>query len=267
MVLDYSVIVPVFNGEKFIVETLLSIEAQTLLPFEIIVVDDCSTDSTAFLVEEFAANSHAPVKFIQIDANSGSAAKPRNKGLEVVGDVQYLAFCDADDIWNVNKMSMQLKFMEQKKSIFSFAKVKYFNDSSEITQKKLPSQTYRNLGIKDFRFDNCVKSCSTAVISKAIIPYCNFPEGNSYLGVEDYCCWLGILSRVDRVDQIKSELTFYRQHPGSISSSKLKCIMYRFNSFGYKKRIFAENSIYLPNFIVSETIYILKQLFSKLCGR
>jgi len=263
MIPDYSVIVPVHNGEKYIIETLSSIDNQSDTPFEIIVVDDCSIDSTSSLVRNFAAYSNSPIKLIQLDTNSGSAAKPRNKGLEAVSDVKYVAFCDADDIWHIDKMSMQLKFMEQEKSMFSFGKVKCFNESSEISYQKL-SLSIRGLNLKDFRFNNCIKSCSTAVIDRAIMQYCKFPESIRYRGIEDYYCWLGILSKVDGVDMIISELTFYRQHEASISSSKVNMIKLRYDTFGFKKNIFEANSVYLPNIFISEIIYILKQLISKL---
>lgn len=260
---DYSVIVPVHNGEKFIIETLTSIDNQSFAPFEIIVVDDCSTDTTPILVKRFAEKSNITVKFIQLEVNSGSAARPRNKGLDVVGDVKYIAFCDADDVWHVEKMAIQLSFMEQEDSMFSFGGVKFFNLSSEIVFQKISGNS-RVLNIKNFRFNNCIKSCSTAVINKSIARYCEFPEGIRYRGIEDYYCWLGILSRIDRVDMLTSNLTFYRQHQASISSSKLNMVKLRYKTFGFKKSIFSESSIYLPNIIISELIYVLKQVMSKL---
>lgn len=261
---NYSVIIPVHNGEKYILATLISIDTQKVRPFEIIVVDDCSTDNTQAIVKNFAKNSHAQLKFIVLDTNSGSAAKPRNEGLKVVGDVQYIAFCDADDVWHIDKMFTQLELMDKKRSLFSFGRVKFFNKSSEISHQELPSLFCRKLSMKDFRFDNCVKSCSTAVISKTISQHCYFPEGIRYRGIEDYYCWLGILSKINVVDMISSELTFYRQHAASISSSKLSMIKLRFNTFNYKKNIFSKNSIYLPNIFISEIIYIFKQILAKL---
>lgn len=263
MQFDYSVIVPVHNGERYIIETLKSIDAQSIAPKEIIVVDDKSTDNTPNLVRDFSVCSNAAVKFIQLDRNSGSAAKPRNRGLGLVGDVKYIAFCDADDVWHVDKMSIQLTFMERDNSMFCFGKVKFFKKSSEIAHQKLSSDSKR-LTIKDFRFNNCIKSCSTAVFHNSVARYCEFPEGIQYRGIEDYYCWLGILSYIEHVDMIESNLTFYRQHPDSISSSKLNMIKLRFKTFKFKKNIFLKSSINLPNIFVTELIYILKQVISKL---
>jgi teichuronic acid biosynthesis glycosyltransferase TuaG len=261
---NYSVIVPVFNGERYIMETLKSVEAQSLRPSEIIVVDDRSTDTTPALVRSFQGQSEIPTKFVRLGTNSGSAAKPRNKGLENIGDVQYVAFCDADDVWHVDKMKTQIRLMEKDGSVFSFGKVKFFKGSSELVHKKLKPTSTLELEIRDFRFDNCIKSCSTAVICSPLIGLCHFPEGVRYRGIEDYYCWLGILSSVEKVTKVVEELAFYRQHDNSISSSKLSMARLRFRTFSFKKNIFAKKSIFLPNIVISEIIYILKQVASKI---
>jgi glycosyltransferase involved in cell wall biosynthesis len=99
--LTASVIVPVYNGEKFLAETLQSIERQTTPPLEIIIVDDGSTDGTASI----AAGFGALVRYVY-QANRGPAAA-RNRGLELArGDV--ICFCDADDLWLENTIEIQL---------------------------------------------------------------------------------------------------------------------------------------------------------------
>ena len=160
-------------------------------------------------------------------------------------------------------MSAQLKFMEQENSLFSFGNVRAFHSSSEVNFQQLSIKS-DPLSLRDFRFNNCIKSGSTAVIRASISQYCEFPEGIRYRGIEDYYCWLGILSRVDRVHMITSELTFYRQHQESISSSKLNMMKLRYKTFDYKKSVFSAASMWLPNFFIAELIYVLKQVIAKL---
>ena len=97
-----SVIVPVYNGEKYIQEALDSVLEQSLKPFEVQVVDDGSTDRTAEIVRQYGDR----IRYIKI--NNGGAAAARNEGVKsVAGD--YIAFLDADDYWNKQKLALQLR--------------------------------------------------------------------------------------------------------------------------------------------------------------
>lgn len=92
-----SVVIPLFNAENFISQTLESILNQTLKNFEIIVVDDCSTDSSRAIVEGCAEKFGGRLKLFGTEKNSGSGALPRNKGL-TLSRGEYVFFVDADDL-------------------------------------------------------------------------------------------------------------------------------------------------------------------------
>ena len=91
-----SVVIPMYNAEKFIGECLDSILAQTFTNFEVIVVDDCSTDSSSAIVENYIPKFGGRLKLSHMKKNSGNAALPRNKGL-VISQGEYIYFMDADD--------------------------------------------------------------------------------------------------------------------------------------------------------------------------
>ncbi|MBE8954844.1 MAG: glycosyltransferase [Quinella sp. 2Q5] len=91
-----SVIVPVFNAEKFLPVCLESLAIQTLGDFEVIVVDDCSTDNSAAIAESFLPRFDGRLKVLVLDENTGSGAVPRNVGLEHARG-EYVFFVDADD--------------------------------------------------------------------------------------------------------------------------------------------------------------------------
>ena len=92
-----SVIIPMFNASKFVGQCLESLLAQTFQDFEVIVVDDCSTDSSAAVVESFAPKFDGRLALLQLDRNTGSGAVPRNTGLKFARG-EYVFFADADDL-------------------------------------------------------------------------------------------------------------------------------------------------------------------------
>lgn len=100
-----SVIIPVYNGERFLAEAIQSVLDQTLPPDELIVVDDGSTDGTAAVVTGMASMSPIPIRYIY-QANQGPAAA-RNQGIRVA-DGDFLAFLDADDLWAPEKQQTQM---------------------------------------------------------------------------------------------------------------------------------------------------------------
>ena len=260
---DYAVIIPIHNGEEFIFETIKSIDMQTHQPKEIIIVDDCSTDNTKNLLLNIKDNIKTPIKFLELETNSGTAAKPRNFGLKNINNVEFIAFCDADDVWHKAKMENQIRIMEESAALFSFSNVNFFTGSNILPDDHLEKIEICKLELRDFRFNNCIKSCSTAVIRKSLLEICHFPEGLRYRGIEDYYCWLQILSSIEFVIKIENKLTNYRQHSQSISSSKLSMVKLRYKTFNFKKNIFKNNGIFLPMFAITEFIYIFKQLITK----
>ncbi|PDV97072.1 glycosyltransferase family 2 protein [Candidatus Chloroploca asiatica] len=103
-----SVIIPVYNGERFLAEAIQSVLDQTLPPDEIIVVDDGSTDNTAAIVAGLASTSPLPICYVDQE-NQGPAAA-RNHGIRLAkGD--FLAFLDADDLWVCHKLADQYSYL------------------------------------------------------------------------------------------------------------------------------------------------------------
>jgi len=105
-----SVIIPVYNGERYLAEAIQSVLAQTLVPDEIIVVDDGSTDATAQIVADLSVSASVPIRYIY-QTNQGPAAA-RNHGLRLAqGDI--LAFQDSDDVWVLDKLAIQMAYFHQ----------------------------------------------------------------------------------------------------------------------------------------------------------
>ncbi len=109
-----SVVIGSYNCEKFIHQTILSVIGQTFQDWELIIVDDCSTDNTC---QEISRIKDDRIRLIRLDRNSGLPAVPRNVAMKNArGD--YIAFLDHDDLWLPRKLEKQVDFLEKNKDIF-----------------------------------------------------------------------------------------------------------------------------------------------------
>ncbi|MGB4386964.1 MAG: glycosyltransferase family 2 protein, partial [Caldicoprobacterales bacterium] len=104
-----SIITPAYNCEKYIGETIESVLKQSYENWELIIVDDCSTDNTKSVVEEYIKRDKR-IKYYSLDVNSG-AAVARTKAMELASG-EYIAFLDSDDLWMPNKLEKQISFMK-----------------------------------------------------------------------------------------------------------------------------------------------------------
>ena len=137
-----SIITPSWNSEKYIEKTIESVQKQTYMNWEMIVVDDCSTDRTVEIVEKISKEDPR-VRIIRQEVNGG-AAKARNRSLcEATG--RYIAYLDADDIWKPTKLEKQVEFMKANHCGFSCASYEVIDDEGRALNKEvhmMPSVDY-----------------------------------------------------------------------------------------------------------------------------
>jgi glycosyltransferase involved in cell wall biosynthesis len=120
-----SIITPNYNCVQFIAQTIESVLAQTYQNWELIIIDDCSTDGSYEIARSYAKRDKR-IKVFRMEKNSG-AALARNKGIELShGD--YLAFLDSDDIWISEKLEKQLQFMQTNNCDFSFTEYEHIDE-------------------------------------------------------------------------------------------------------------------------------------------
>ncbi len=112
-----SIVVPVYNAERFLPETIGLVQKQTYRDWELILVDDCSSDNGAAIVRQYAKDD-TRIRLIQQEVNAG-AARSRNLGISQANG-RYLCFLDADDIWTSQKLEKELAYMKEKKAAFVF---------------------------------------------------------------------------------------------------------------------------------------------------
>ncbi|MFE4238724.1 glycosyltransferase family 2 protein [Peribacillus butanolivorans] len=217
-----SIITPMFNSEKYIVEAITSVINQSHQNWEMIIIDDCSTDNSKKIVEKYKKEDPRIKLIIQHD-NTGVAVA-RNRGIrEAKG--KYLAFLDSDDIWPKMKLSKQIEFMEKKNCAFSFTSYEIMNDSGEMTGKviKVPEK----VNYQELLRGNII-GCLTVLIDLDKVSDVKMPN----IRHEDYATWLSILNKNDLSAQgINTPLAYYRKANNSLSSNKFKTISWTWNIY------------------------------------
>lgn len=122
-----SIIMPSWNTGKFIAKSIDSIINQTYENWELLIVDDCSTDNTEEVVKPFLKDSR--IKYMRNDENSG-AALTRNKALRIA-EGEWVAFLDSDDLWTLNKLEKQVKFMKDNGFVLTFSEYEKIDEEDK----------------------------------------------------------------------------------------------------------------------------------------
>jgi glycosyltransferase involved in cell wall biosynthesis len=128
--MSVSIITPTYNSERFIAETIVSVQAQTYQDWEMIIVDDCSTDKTAEIVSSFQEKD-SRIKYFYNSTNKGSALS-RNLALQKAKG-KWIAFLDSDDIWHPEKLEKQIEFMTKNNYHFSYTNYCEIDENSKET--------------------------------------------------------------------------------------------------------------------------------------
>jgi glycosyltransferase involved in cell wall biosynthesis len=208
---EISIIIPAYNAEKTIVETLASVQAQTFSDWEAIVIDDGSTDNTLNLLK---AQKDPRIRVFSCP-NAGVAAA-RNRGLaEVTGD--FVAFLDADDLWTPDKLELQRAALQANPEAgvaYSWNYYQYENldDSYAETSNRFEGNVYADLLIKNF-----IQNGSNPLVRKEAIASVGLFD-STLIGCEDWDYYLQLAKNWPFVLVPKVQV-IYRQSPGSVSSN------------------------------------------------
>ena len=179
-----SVIIPIYNAEKYLRKTLDSILVQTYKDIEIVLVDDCSNDDSANIIKEYIQKYPEIVYFLQ-ETNQGAGAA-RNKALELATG-QYVAFLDSDDIWYPNKVAKQLELMKKRNCPFSYTAIEMIDENDNLLKNK------RNIKETcDYKYllHNTIIATSSVIIDRTILGDFRMPLRR---GGQDYATWLMLL--------------------------------------------------------------------------
>jgi teichuronic acid biosynthesis glycosyltransferase TuaG len=217
-----SIIIPTYNTEKFIRATLQSVQNQTYQNWEMILVDDTSTDQTVSIIEEFAQNDDR-IKLFKLEKNSGNGFA-RNVALEKATG-KYIAYLDADDLWFPEKLEKQIQFLKTNNLPFTFS----FYDSIDEEGNNLNRRVEAPLKLtyNQLFFCNYVGNL-TAIYDADYFGKITLPASQKR---QDWRLWLTILKQIKIIKPVPEPLAFYRIRKDSISSSKFKLIKHNFGVY------------------------------------
>ena len=212
-----SVIVPVYNAEKYLKQTLLSIQNQTFKDFEAILIDDGSSDQSGEICDGQAMTDS---RFKVIHQKNSGVAAARNAGIEQA-EGEFIAFLDADDCWLPEKLEKQVAFMKEKNCFLSYTAYRFIDENGNILKDYFPHRT--SLTYSQLLKSNCMGCLTTMYWAKEI--------GKQFVpliekGPEDFAMLLAILrEKVKEAFCLNEILAEYRVVSGSRSRNKIRAAL------------------------------------------
>ena len=209
-----SIVVPVYNAENYIRQTVDMVRKQTFTDWELILVEDCSKDNSAEVLRSLESElQDARIRVIYKEKNEG-AAKARNTGIDAANG-RYLAFLDADDIWMEDKLEKELAFMQEKHAAFVFTAYEFGDENAVGTGKivKVPDTlTYKKALSRTIIFTSTTMF-DLSILGKDMVKMPAVPS-------EDTATWWRILREGYTAYGYPEVTTIYRRPPQSLSSNK-----------------------------------------------
>ena len=217
-----SVIIPYFRKKKYITETISSVLRQTYEYLEVIIVYDDETKVDLDFINNLK-NKDSRIKIITNPLNLG-AGESRNIGITNAKG-SYIAFVDADDIWDAKKIELQLSYMMSNNYSFTHTSYKIINSENKIVghRKAKNFENYQSL------LGSCDIGLSTVMIKKNI--FTNDLKFPNLKTKEDFVLWLKYLKKSYKIFGINTDLTSWRKLDNSLSSSTLQKLIDGFNVY------------------------------------
>jgi teichuronic acid biosynthesis glycosyltransferase TuaG len=212
-----SVVMPAYNAQKYIAASIDSVLAQDFGDFELIVIDDCSTDATAAIVRGYVERD-SRVRLITLPANRGAPAGPRNLGVQQSRG-EWVAFLDADDLWHPGKLTCQLQVLRQTGAQFCSTQSMNFEDERQLRFTAPGTIVLERIGflkqLIKFRTPT-----SSVIVRREVIARHPFDERMSFKAREDLDCWLHCHEELRWSVKVGHAMMGYRIIPGQISGRK-----------------------------------------------
>lgn len=212
-----SIITPVYNCEKYIKETLENVIKQTHKNWEILLVDDCSTDKSEEIINEYAKKDNR-IKYFKLKENSG-AAIARNYALEK-SNGRFIAYLDADDLWKNEKLEKQIHYMLENKFAFTCTDYEKIDEDGNSLNKivKIPSEVNYNLFLRNTIIQTVGVMVDTQITGKEVLVMPNIRRR------QDAATWCQLLKAGYNCYEVPENLSYYRVVSNSLSSNKFKAV-------------------------------------------
>lgn len=243
-----SIITPSYNAEQYIGQMIESIIAQTYQDWELLITDDCSTDSSCAIIEQYAQQD-SRIKLFRLERNSG-AGVARNESIKHARG-RYIAFCDSDDWWLAEKLQEQIDFMTRRQVQICYSSYYTCDEESNITGlvASYKEISYNHI-IKDdsIGFLTCIYD--TAEIGKVYMP--------SIRRRQDWALKIKLLQKHPMAYGIIKPLACYRVRTGSLSSNKFRLVRYNVQvyrdilKYGAVRAWLMFLFVFLPNYVLKK---------------
>ncbi len=229
-----SIIMPAYNVEDYIHESIASVLHQTYNNWELLIIDDASTDNTLSIINTF---KDVRIIIYSLNKNKG-VANARNYGIDKCKG-RFIAFLDADDLWTNDKLQLQTEFMLQNNFYFTFTWYHSFKDAQNTKHKKLitapASVSFHQL------LKNNIIGCLTAMYDSSYLGKKYFPELKMR---QDYALWLSILKNGVYAHCLPESLALYRIRKTSLTAKKLSVLKYNWKLLRQHQNLSLLQSIY-----------------------
>lgn len=243
-----SIIMPAYNCGDFIGITLDSVINQSYKNWEVIVVDDCSTDNTADVVQEYIKKDNR-IKYHKLEKNSG-AAVARNKAVDLAAG-KYMAFLDSDDVWFPEKLTKQIGFMEENDYGFTCTSYTKIDEQGEYLNRTIVAQPKRD-------YDGVLKTCpgnSTVIYNAKKLGKFKIPDIKKR---NDYVMWLSVVKKAGMLYGMEEPLASHRIRNGSLSKKKANLVGYHWKVYREIENLSLLKSSYLIVYWVVATVFKLR---------
>lgn len=230
-----SIIVPVYNAERFLEDTIKTVENQSYENWELLLVNDCSKDNSKKIADKYLSNK---IKWIDMEKNSG-AALTRNKGIEK-STGEFLCFLDADDLWDEDKLKKQIEFMRNNKCEFSFTGYEFADENGKPIEKKVfvPEKINYKQALKNTTIWTSTVMLDMTKLTKEDVYMPNVRRG------QDTATWWKILKKIDYAYGLNEILSYYRRTDDSLSANKITALKRTWNLYRNVEKLGLISSCY-----------------------
>lgn len=216
-----SIIMPVYNSEKYIKDSISSALQQSYENYELIIVDDCSTDMSRNIINTFQ-NKDKRITCIFLSENKG-VAHARNQGIQAAKG-KYIAFMDSDDLWDADKLKTQVEIMEDSNADLSYTSYMMIDEQGIIFSKKNVPQT---VDFTDLLKENFI--CLSSILVKSCVAKKHFMKREYFH--EDYIFLLDLLKENCFFKGIEKNLVYYRVSRLGRSMNKKNAAKFRWKIY------------------------------------
>ncbi len=248
-----SIITPSFNSEKYISATIHSVQNQTYPNWEMVIVDDCSADNTALIVDKLILNDPR-IKFYKLAKNAGPGVA-REQALQMA-EGRFIAFLDSDDLWKPEKLEKQVAHLLSNKVPFTFSFYDCIDEDGKALNKRVGAP--RTLTYFQLFFCNFVGNL-TGIYD---VDYFGKIPISDIRKRQDWMVWLTVLKKIRKAKPVAESLAYYRIRKDSISASKLNLLKHNYTVYRlFHKLNVAESLICMIGFLFAQLV--IKPVYSK----